>query len=94
MNRIKSFFKKLTQPYKLSSKTISLYDEINLLKMRIEELERQSILSLSRIEELERENISSINAMYEISNSLEARIDMLSAPVLDFGDENYVTENF
>lgn len=94
MNRIKRFFEKLAQPYKLTANTISVYDEMNLLKARIEELERQSILSLSRIEELERENISSINAMYEISNSLEARIDMLSAPVLDFGDENYVTENF
>ena len=44
----------------------------NLLNL-IEKLER-------RIELLEQENVNIVNEMYEISNSLEARIDILSPP--------------
>ena len=44
----------------------------NLLDL-IERLER-------RIELLEQENVNIVNEMYEISNSLEARIDILSPP--------------
>mgnify|MGYP001826032913 FL=1 len=44
----------------------------NLLYL-IEKLER-------RIEILEQENVNIVNEMYEISNSLEARIDILSPP--------------
>ena len=44
----------------------------NLLDL-IEKLER-------RIELLEQENVNIANEMYEISNSLEARIDILSPP--------------
>ena len=44
----------------------------NLLNL-IERLER-------RIELLEQENVNIVNEMYEISNSLEARIDILSPP--------------
>jgi hypothetical protein len=44
----------------------------NLLNL-IEKLER-------RIELLEQENLNIVNEMYEISNSLEARIDILSPP--------------
>jgi len=44
----------------------------NLLQL-IEKLER-------RIEVLEEENVNIVNEMYEISNSLEARIDILSSP--------------
>jgi len=44
----------------------------NLLDL-IEKLER-------RIELLEQENVNIVNEMYEISNSLEARIDILSPP--------------
>ena len=33
----------------------------------------------ARIEELERENVETTNAMYEIANSLEARIDILAS---------------
>lgn len=44
----------------------------NLLNL-IENLER-------RIELLEQENVNIVNEMYEISNSLEARIDILVNP--------------
>jgi len=44
----------------------------NLLNL-IEKLER-------RIELLEQENVNIVNEMYEISNSLEARIDILLPP--------------
>lgn len=44
----------------------------NLLNL-IERLER-------RIELLEQENVNIVNEMYEISNSLEARIDIISPP--------------
>jgi hypothetical protein len=33
----------------------------------------------NRIEELERENVETTNAIYEIANSLEARIDILAS---------------
>ena len=33
----------------------------------------------TRIEELERENIETTNVIYEIANSLEARIDILAS---------------
>jgi hypothetical protein len=51
----------------------------NLLNL-IENLER-------RIELLEQENVNIVNEMYEISNSLEARIDILSPPELNL--KNY-----
>ena len=70
---------------------IDFYADFLSLKKRVEDLERENILKLARIEELERENISSINAMYEISNSLEARIDMITNPVVDFGNNNGMT---
>ena len=73
--------------YKTASNNLSLKDEIDLLKKRVEQLERDNIINLSRIEELERENISSINAMYEIANSLEAQIDKMSPQPLDFSDK-------
>lgn len=95
MNILKKFFQKANEVYKITSDDISLFEEIKQLKQRVEQLERENIHNLSRIEELERENISSINAMYEISNSLEARIDMISSPVMDFSDnDGYIVENF
>ena len=47
--------------------------------------ENQNLLNLiekleERIELLEQENLNIVNEMYEISNSLEARIDILSPP--------------
>lgn len=51
----------------------------NLLNL-IEKLER-------RIEVLEEENVNIVNEMYEISNSLEARIDILSSPEINL--KNY-----
>lgn len=33
----------------------------------------------NRVEELERENVETTNAIYEIANSLEARIDILAS---------------
>jgi hypothetical protein len=33
----------------------------------------------NRIEELERENVETTNAIYEIANSLEARIDIIAS---------------
>jgi len=86
MNIIKKLFKNNSDRYTIST-NISLLDEINSLKDRIESLERENILNVSRIEELERENISSINAMYEISNSLEARIDEISTPTKTFSND-------
>lgn len=50
----------------------------NLLNL-IEKLER-------RIELLEQENVNIVNKMYEISNSLEARIDILSPPKITLGN--------
>ena len=41
----------------------------------------------SRIEELERENTETTNSIYEIANSLEARIDILAS-------EHYNLNNF
>jgi hypothetical protein len=80
--------------YQVNDNQDCIVDKINQLNQRIETLERDGIINLSRIEELERENISSINAMYEISNSLEARIDMLSTPVLNFDDNpDYTVEH-
>jgi DNA polymerase III gamma/tau subunit len=87
MNIIKNFLKKGTEMYGITSSDLSLNDEIVLLKKRVEQLERDNIINLSRIEELERENISSINAMYEIANSLEARIDEMAPQPLDFSDK-------
>ena len=78
-----------------SEKHADLYTELSKLKKRIESLERENILNLSRIEELERENVSSINAMYEIANSLEARIDMIEPPVIHFDDnDGRIVERF
>jgi len=47
--------------------------------------ENQNLLNLiekleERIELLEQENLNIVNEMYQISNSLEARIDILSPP--------------
>lgn len=50
----------------------------NLLNL-IERLER-------RIELLEQENVNIVNEMYEISNSLEARIDILSPPEINLNN--------
>lgn len=79
--------------YQIDDTQNTIFDKIIQLEERVETLERDNIINLSRIEELERENISSINAMYEISNSLEARIDMLSTPMLNFDDNpDYTVE--
>jgi hypothetical protein len=53
------------KPYQTSTDKTSIFD-------KIVELE-------TRIEELERENVENTNAMYEIANSLESRIDILSS---------------
>jgi hypothetical protein len=45
---------------------------INEILNKLKELE-------ARVEELERENIETTNSMYEIANSLEARIDILAS---------------
>ena len=79
--------------YQIDDTQNTIFDKFIQLEERVETLERDNIINLSRIEELERENISSINAMYEISNSLEARIDMLSTPMLNFDDNpDYTVE--
>jgi hypothetical protein len=52
------------RPYQLTDIEYSILDKITQLE--------------SRIEELEDENVSLNNALYEIANSLEARIDILS----------------
>ena len=52
------------RPYQLTDIEYSILDKIAQLE--------------ARIEELEDENVSLNNALYEIANSLEARIDILS----------------
>ena len=52
------------RPYQLNHDEYSILDKITQLE--------------SRIEELESENINLNNTLYEIANSLEARIDILS----------------
>jgi predicted nucleic acid-binding Zn-ribbon protein len=47
---------------------------IELLYKKIQELE-------DRIKVLEEENISTTNSIYEIANSLEARIDMIAEEI-------------
>lgn len=49
-----------------------VYDRISDLEIIVKKLE-------ARIEELERENVETTNSMYEISNSLEARIDIIAS---------------
>ena len=93
INVIKWFFSSTKKP--ITEEHVDFYTELTSLKKRIENLERENILNLSRIEELERENVSSTNAMYEIANSLEARIDMIASPVVDFGNnDGRIVENF
>ena len=53
------------KPYQMETTDISLFDRIIQLEQRVEELER--------------ENIETTNAIYEIANSLEARIDILAS---------------
>ena len=53
------------KPYQIPTDNTSIFG-------KIAELE-------ARIEELERENVETTNAMYEIANSLEARIDILAS---------------
>ncbi len=53
------------RPYQISTDNTSIFDKILELE--------------ARIEELERENVETTNAMYEIANSLEARIDILAS---------------
>jgi len=50
----------------------------NLLNL-IEELQRKVTLLEDQVRELYRENLETTNALYEISNSLESRIDILAA---------------
>jgi hypothetical protein len=52
------------RPYQFTETEYSILDKITQLE--------------SRIEELEAENINLNNTLYEIANSLEARIDILS----------------
>jgi hypothetical protein len=53
------------KPYQTPTDNTSIFDKLNELE--------------ARIEELERENVETTNAMYEIANSLESRIDILSS---------------
>jgi hypothetical protein len=53
------------KPYQIPTDNTSIFDKILELE--------------ARIEELERENVETTNAMYEIANSLEARIDILAS---------------
>lgn len=92
MNFIQKLLSNRLKVYSVPTSNVSLLEEINSLKSRVESLERENIFNVSRIEELERENVSSINAMYEISNSLEARIDEISTPTKTFSS-NYKVEH-
>ena len=53
------------KPYQMDNTDTSIFDKIVQLE--------------NRIIELERENVETTNAMYEIANSLEARIDILAS---------------
>ena len=50
----------------------------NLLDL-IEELQRKVTSLEDQVRELYRENLETTNTLYEISNSLESRIDILAA---------------
>jgi len=58
---------------------LGLADRIIKLEEKIESLQEQ-------IEELQRENVETTNSIYEIANSLEARIDILAEPHVDLKD--------
>jgi hypothetical protein len=49
-----------------------IYKRLSDLEILVKHLEL-------RIEELERENVETTNSIYEIANSLEARIDILAS---------------
>jgi hypothetical protein len=49
-----------------------IYKKLSNLEILVKHLEL-------RIEELERENVETTNSIYEIANSLEARIDILAS---------------
>ena len=53
------------KPYQMDNADTSIFDKIVQLE--------------NRIIELERENVETTNAMYEIANSLQARIDILAS---------------
>jgi len=66
------FFKKWGINHNDEVPVDDLYKRISDLEILAKHLE-------SRVEELERENVETTNAMYEIANSLEARIDILAS---------------
>lgn len=66
------FFKKWGINHNGEVPVDDLYKRISDLEILAKHLE-------SRVEELERENVETTNAMYEIANSLEARIDILAS---------------
>jgi len=53
------------------------YDEHFCLAKEVEELKEKYNCLLLDIKRLEEENIEQTNALYEISNSLDARIDII-----------------
>lgn len=60
-------------------KSYAVSDEYKTLIDLIEELREKVQLLEDQVKELQHENIEATNSMYEIANSLEARIDILAS---------------
>ena len=60
------------KPYQIPTTDMSLFDKI----IDLEEKYNALLLDIKRLEE---ENIELTNCLYEIANSLESRIDILSS---------------
>ena len=71
---------------KPSPKIICMEDNSLSLVERIIELEKKLEFLQHQIDELRRENIETTNSIYEIANSIEARIDILAPPQVDLKD--------
>lgn len=89
---VQDFFDRILEPYEMSNYDIRVRDEISgekyavsdwikSLDERIQYLEDELIWSKSEIRRLSEENIETTNSLYEISNSIEARIDILGSEI-------------
>lgn len=67
------------KPFDNIMKSYAVSDEYKTLIDLIEELREKVQLLEDQVKELQHENIEATNSMYEIANSLEARIDILAS---------------
>lgn len=73
------FHKPIQKIICMENNPLSLAERIIELENKLESLQHQ-------IDELRRENIETTNSIYEIANSIEARIDILAPPQVDLKD--------